>query len=589
MTWLVLSAIALLLAAPAHAVDDPPGRVGRIGDLQGQVWVYDFEAGEWIPASRNRPATSGDRLQVDPGGRAELRIGSTTLRLDGGTELELQRLDDQRIDVALSAGSVALRVRSNEVASQIEVATPEGRFLPRTVGHYRIDRQNDTSYATAWSGELRFEAHDSALAVTPGRRIKFWQDGADRVTHYSWFDPERDPFAEWVARANIEDDRSAIARYVSPEMTGYEDLDRNGRWTTHPEYGAIWIPTLVVGDWAPYRYGHWAFIRPWGWTWVDDAPWGFAPFHYGRWVYWRNAWGWAPGPRVAHPVYAPALVAWVGGPQVSVGVSIGGSPSVGWVPLAPHEVYWPNYRYSPGYLRNLNGPHWRGEPPQYRQPGTVPTGPIMYANTGVPGAVTVVPSATLTPRVPVARAATRADPALMRQFMNAQAHNQAPPPPSRVVAVPGGAVPAKPSPPVGPIMRAPQARPPVGAAPAGTSPPPAAHTVPAPTPPSVVDLRDRNRGQGQDRPTEHTPRRQIATPPTGPAAAQPPTRPQVTAPVVVPPVSQPARQPQPQPTPAAAPTTGREAQQRRDDARPDRDERQRRDNGQRPGPRQQVN
>jgi hypothetical protein len=25
-------------------------------------------------------------------------------------------------------------------------------------------------------------------------------------------------------------------------------------------------------------------MSPWGWTWVDNAPWGFAPFHYGRWV-----------------------------------------------------------------------------------------------------------------------------------------------------------------------------------------------------------------------------------------------------------------------------------------------------------------
>ncbi|MFO1296524.1 MAG: DUF6600 domain-containing protein [Rubrivivax sp.] len=81
-----------------------------------------------------------------------------------------------------------------------------------------------------------------------------------------------------------------------------------------PDYGAIWYPSTVTAGWAPYRYGRWAWVRPWGWTWVDEAPWGFAPFHYGRWVHWHGRWCWAPGGYVQRPVYAPALVAWVGGP-----------------------------------------------------------------------------------------------------------------------------------------------------------------------------------------------------------------------------------------------------------------------------------
>ena len=86
------------------------------------------------------------------------------------------------------------------------------------------------------------------------------------------------------------------ARYVSPEMTGAEDLDR---------YGAVGADARIRRDLDAAlgrrptgrrtRTGHWAWVRPWGWTWVDDAPWGFAPFHYGRWVYHRNAWCWAPG------------------------------------------------------------------------------------------------------------------------------------------------------------------------------------------------------------------------------------------------------------------------------------------------------
>src|SRR5664279_5923051 len=73
-----------------------------------------------------------------------------------------------------------------------------------------------------------------------------------------------------------------------------------------PTYGNVWMPTSVQSGWAPYHNGHWVWVAPWGWTWVDDAPWGYAPFHYGRWVSLRGNWGWVPGPINYQPVYAPA-------------------------------------------------------------------------------------------------------------------------------------------------------------------------------------------------------------------------------------------------------------------------------------------
>jgi hypothetical protein len=172
-----------------------------------------------------------------------------------------------------------------------------------------------------------------------------------------------DAFARWNSERDRADDRSVATRYVSPEMTGVEDLDRHGRWEQHAEYGSLWIPRTVAPGWVPYSTGRWAWVQPWGWTWVDDAPWGFAPFHYGRWVNVRNTWCWAPGSYVRRPVYAPALVAWVGGPRLSVSVNIGHGPrrgpAVGWLPLAPREVYVPGYRVSPRYVRNVNVTHVR--------------------------------------------------------------------------------------------------------------------------------------------------------------------------------------------------------------------------------------
>ena len=92
--WLVHTTLALLSlgASSAWAQEDPPGRVGRLANVQGSVSMYDNEQGVWTEAERNRPLTSGDRLSTGPQGRAELRIGSTVLRLAGATELEVVRL-----------------------------------------------------------------------------------------------------------------------------------------------------------------------------------------------------------------------------------------------------------------------------------------------------------------------------------------------------------------------------------------------------------------------------------------------------------------------------------------------------------------
>src|ERR1039458_5474729 len=150
---------------------------------------------------------------------------------------------------------------------------------------------------------------------------------------------------------------------TSPPESSAKDLDNYGTWQTVPTYGAIWVPTSVQAGWAPYRYGHWAYIAPWGWTWVDDAPWGFAPFHYGRWVSWGGGWGWAPGPMIGvgwRPYYAPALVGWIGGGGWGIGFGFGIGGGCGWFPLGWGEPFYPWYHgyhggyVSRNYIHNVN-------------------------------------------------------------------------------------------------------------------------------------------------------------------------------------------------------------------------------------------
>ena len=382
---LVATFLIVVLTGTAWSQDDPPGRVGRVAELHGGVLWFDQERGQWVEAERNRPLTTGDRLSTAPEGRVELRVGSTVFRLGGASELEVLRLDDERMSLQLHSGRLALRVRSREVAGEIDIVTAEARLQPQRSGHYRIDRIDDTTLAGSWRGDLLVEGA-AGFVIATGQRAELWRQGPRGELRQAWNALPDDEFSRWVARDDGRDERTASTRFVSPEMTGAEDLDRAGRWDRHPDHGAIWFPMEVRPGWAPYRYGRWAWVRPWGWTWVDEAPWGFAPFHYGRWTSWNGRWGWVPGVYVPRPVFAPALVAWVGGPNIGVSINIRG-PVVGWVPLAPREVFVPSYRHTPRHRDRINHlPNGYG--PQ-RPPWVA--GPSSYGNQAVPGAVTVVP------------------------------------------------------------------------------------------------------------------------------------------------------------------------------------------------------
>jgi hypothetical protein len=362
-------------AAPSLAQDDPPGRVGRLAALQGEAWVFDHEQGDWAAALLNRPITSGDRIATAEGASLELQIGSTTLLLGGQTEFEVLRLDDERMQFRLQRGRLALLLRSAEVAAELELLHPEARFQPLRAGLYRIDRLAEASDAVVQRGELQVRGHNLSMTLHAGQRAAFWREGALGDTTRQWLMAQEDDFTLLVQRYE-QAARTAAAPLLPAEMTGIQDLDRHGQWQQHPEFGVVWSPTVVAVGWAPFRHGQWVWLRPWGWTWVDAAPWGFAPSHYGRWLWWGNRWCWTPGSHVRRPVFAPGLVGWVG-PPPAVHAGKRPLPGAGWVPLGPREPFQPGYRASPGHVQRLN--------PQLPPGWQAPTG---HVHRQVPGALT---------------------------------------------------------------------------------------------------------------------------------------------------------------------------------------------------------
>jgi hypothetical protein len=345
---------ALLLAPLARADDevDPPGRVGRVSAALGTVSLQPAGSDTWVSDVLNRPLTNDDRLWSDRESRAEVHVGSTAIRLGSETGVGILNIDDRTVQLRLTAGTLQLRVRALAPDESLEIATASASIAVLRPGSYRIDvgDRGDALRVAVRQGQVAVTDASGAMTVPEGQLADF---RGNTVNDYALRSlPAGDGFDQWAAERDRREDRAVSTRYVSRDTIGYEDLDDYGTWETADDYGPLWVPRVSVG-WSPYRDGRWAWIAPWGWTWIDDAPWGFAPFHYGRWLRYRGNWCWAPGPSHHRPLYAPALVGWVGGHGWSVGVNIGGPP-VAWFPLGWNEVYVPSYRYSRGYVQNIN-------------------------------------------------------------------------------------------------------------------------------------------------------------------------------------------------------------------------------------------
>ncbi len=422
------------LCVPQRAAaddDDPPTRVARLSHVDGSVSFEPGGTDEWMTAVVNRPMTTGDKLWADHDSRAELHIGSASIRLGASTGFSFLNLNDNTVQLQVTEGTLRIRVKRLDRNDNFEVDTPNLAFSILRPGVYRIsvNEAGDTTVVNVRDGEGQVTGGGESYSVYANETGTF--TGADQLYADIVGLGNDDDLERWSEERDRRDDHATARRYVSDDVVGYEDLDEYGGWRDVPEYGTVWFPRTTVAGWAPYRYGHWVYIQPWGYTWVDDEPWGFAPFHYGRWIAVGGVWGWVPcrpravvGVAYVRPVYAPALVAWIGGPRFAVGVAVGGTSSVGWFPLGPREVYVPSYRVSRTYVNNVNISNTTVNTTvvnNYYNTNVVNNNTtvtnVTYVNQRVPGAVTATSTQVLTTSQPVARNVVRAD---ERQMANAQ-------------------------------------------------------------------------------------------------------------------------------------------------------------------------
>ena len=407
-------AIAVVSAALVQRVvaqdqpdqDDPPSRVARLGYMQGSVSFQPAGESEWVEAAQNRPLTTGDKLWSDRDSRAELSLGAAVIDLNSNTGISFLNLDDRTAQIQLSSGSISVRVRRLDRDDVFEIDTPNQAFSIFQPGRYRVEASEDGTYTVVSirEGEGESTGNGQSYTLHSGQRGTF--EGTDRLRAQVEDLGDPDDFDNWTYARDHRYENSPSARYVSHDVVGYEDLDDNGDWHPDPGYGNVWYPRVNAG-WAPYREGHWAWIDPWGWTWVDDEPWGYAPFHYGRWLSIRGRWGWVPGPVEVRPVYAPALVVFVGGGGGFAG-------NMGWFPLGPREVYVPSYPVSRGYVNRVNVSNTNVNVTQVTNVynttivnKTTVINNVTYVNKNVSGAVTAVPQKAFSSGQPVSHVAVR--------------------------------------------------------------------------------------------------------------------------------------------------------------------------------------
>jgi hypothetical protein len=107
----------------------------------------------------------------------------------------------------------------------------------------------------------------------------------------------------------------------------YDRLAPDGQWLNDDQYGYVWQPNVAVSttSWRPYSDGHWVWTDR-GWFWQSNENFGWATYHYGRWVLIDGAgWVWVPGRH-----WAPAWVSWR---------HTDNDDYVGWAPLPPESSF----------------------------------------------------------------------------------------------------------------------------------------------------------------------------------------------------------------------------------------------------------
>jgi hypothetical protein len=332
--------LALFVSTAATAEElpaAPPQPIGRLAAISGAISYRASADAAASEAFVNYPLTTGNRIATPPRAHATVDFAAGRFYLDGDSAITVGALGPGTTAITLEQGALILHVLPGGAGQVFVIETPRGALRTDQPGYFEVEIAADSGavIASALEGGAQF---NETTVLPPGTRATVVQDSAllDSVVE--------DDFVHRIA-AEVEasgENKLEAPKYVSPQTTGFQELQRYGLWVMTERYGWVWEPQ-VMSDWAPFRKGRWVGIAPWGRTWIDDAPWGFAPSHSGRWTEVNDRWVWIPDNAVPASVNGPAVVS-------SFGTQGPSGQGAGWVSLGPEE---PVFSAQPVIVNNV--------------------------------------------------------------------------------------------------------------------------------------------------------------------------------------------------------------------------------------------
>lgn len=300
-------------STPAVGPDNPENvRVARLSFFYGSAQV-ERPGADWQDAQVNLPMEEGTKVRTEDG-RAEIQFDDgSILRLAQSSTVELTELSvaggRATTKVELLSGTAILvgRISGGEsfrvVTPSIDVEVPSG-------ASFRVDAADGNSWVTVLNGNLQIAAAGNVNPVSAGNMLHLSADGQTDVET----SPEADDFDTWSADRDrmLAGGYAAAEEYVGSDQPEFydaaADLSAYGYWGNIAGYGACWIPYGISARWMPFGLGSWRYYRNLGWTWISAEPWGWLPYHYGKWFYTTHGWAWSPNPVRK---FNPGAVDWI--------------------------------------------------------------------------------------------------------------------------------------------------------------------------------------------------------------------------------------------------------------------------------------
>ena len=352
MQVMLLATIGMLFACTLGVASESDEEilVGRITHIEGKLLRYIEEDKDWVNTVKDSPFGLDDVLYSGADAKAEMIMPNKTwLRVGENTQMQLIDLNSGATTVDVAAGLARLYNKSDD--GVIKVTTPFGYVVAPAGTVFDLYVGDESLEVIAVRGNVDF-VHEKTHA-----RYEVWEgsssliaDGNETAQGNGMVDSDWDDWngereALWAKRLRNQSNSAGLL--PDPIREQAYVLDENGQWERVYYEGAyrdMWRPTRIDPDWRPFTAGRWTVYYGDN-CWIPDESFGYLTHHYGSWVYVESFHNWYWMPPVARfvdsvPGRLSMSFAWFPG---RVGWLHSG-PSIGWVPLAPDEVYY-GYRH----------------------------------------------------------------------------------------------------------------------------------------------------------------------------------------------------------------------------------------------------